>query len=244
MRARALLAFVVLALPAAADAQRLPMPRIRDRGPAAPAPLPPAARPVAHDRQYVRFAYTVESYPMVSWIDAPALGGGHDGFTTGGLGERLDLRLDERLSLTFDLTQSFLGGPAVTQTAELGVRLRPPHSGDRKWYPFLDARGGVLYLVELGVRSYDYVDPIVPVSYYDAALGFGGVAGTGVEYAVHPMLTLTTGASVFRASVQPLTSSGRTLDGGRVTALRYSIGVRFNPGRWSAPASLPQRSSQ
>lgn len=243
MRARALLAIVVLALPVAAEAQRLPMPRIRDRGPATPAPLPPAARPVAHDRQYARFNYTVESYPMISWFDAPALGGQYDGFTTGGVGERLDFRLHERLSLTLDLTQSFLGGPAVAQTAELGVRVRPEHSGDRKWYPFLDARGGFLYLAERRVRAYDYVDPMSG-SYYDAAHGFGGVAGAGVEYAVHPMLTLTTGASILRANVRPLGSGERNLQRGSVTAMRYSIGVRFNPGRWIAPGSLPQRITQ
>lgn len=244
MRVRALLAIVVLALPVAAEAQRLPMPRIRDRGPANPAPLPPAARPVAHDRQYVRFIYSVESYPIISWLDAPALGGQYDGFTTGGMGERLDFRLHERLSLTFDLTQSFLGGPAVTQTAELGVRVRPEHSGERKWYPFLDARAGFLYLAERRLRPYDYVDPMSPVSYYDAAYGFGGVAGTGIEYAVHPMLTLTTTGSILRASVQPLGAGERNLQRGGVTAVRYSIGMRFNPGRWSAPASLPQRITQ
>ena len=168
MRVRALLAIALVVLPAAAEAQRLPMPPLRDRGPARPAPLPPTAGVVAREMQYVRLPYTIESYPLVSYFSAPGFSGDLQSFATGGLGERLDLRLSRTFSLTLDLTQSFIGGPAVTQTAELGVRARPQYDAGRKWLPFFDARGGFVYVAERDLRPFDYVSPTAG-SYQQAA---------------------------------------------------------------------------
>lgn len=244
MRARALFALVLLTLPALAEAQRIPMPRIRDRGPANPAPLPPTAGPIARDQQYVRLPYTTESYPFIGYFNGPTLGGRLGQFTTGGFGERLDLRLTRTLSLTLDMTASFLGGPAVTQTAELGVRVRPEIRDARKWYPFFDARGGFMHVAERNFRPYDYIDPAAGSGFYQSVGGFGGVAGTGVEYALHPRFTLTTTASVMRASLAPLASTSRDFGRGVMTAARYSVGIRYNPGRWTMPANLPQQVTQ
>ena len=243
MRVRSLLAVTLLALPVAAEAQRLPrLPQILDRGPARPAPLPPTAGTIARDQQYVRLPYTVESYPLVSYFSAPGFEGSLQSFVNGGLGERLDLRLSRNLSLTMDLTQSFIGGPAVSQTAELGVRVRPESQIAQRWYPYFDVRGGFVYVSEREARPYDYVNP-TGSGYFQAAGGFGGIAATGIEYALHPRATLTTGASVMRANLAPISSGATQLDRSVLTAVRYSIGVRFNPGYW-APANLPQRTVQ
>jgi hypothetical protein len=244
MRARSLLAVALLALPIAAEAQRLPrIPRIVDRGPARPAPLPPTAGPIAYERQYVRRPFTVESYPLVSYFHAPGFEGDLQQFITGGMGERLDFRVNRNLSFTIDLTQSFIGGPAVTQTAELGVRMRPESAVVRRWYPYVDVRGGFVYVAERNLRPYDYVSP-TGASYYQAAGGFGGVAAGGIEYALHPRATLTTGASLMRANLAPFTDGSRQLDRSTLTAVRYSIGVRFNPGYWAPANTLQQRPSR
>ena len=240
MRARSLLAIAMLVVPALADAQRIPTPRVRDRGPARPAPLPPTAGPIARETQYVRLPYTVESYPLISYFRAPGFGSSN--FANGGAGERLDLRVSGTVSLTLDLTQSFIGGPVHAHTAELGVRLRPQTASERKSYPFLDARGGFVYVAERELRPYDYVDR--SGGYYQAARGVGGVAAAGVEFALHPRFTLTTAGSVLHANVAPITSGSRQLDRSALTALRYSIGLRYNPGRWVMPANLPQRITQ
>ena len=242
MRARAVFAIVLLVLPVVAEAQRMPVPRIRDRGPARPAPLPPTAGVVAREMYYVRLPYTVESYPLVSYFSAPGLAGDLQSFVAGGLGERLDLRLSRTLSLTLDLTQSFVGGPAVTQTAELGVRARPEGDATRRWLPFLDARAGFVHVAERELRPYDYVDPMSG-GYYQSAGGLGAVVATGVEYALHPRFTLTTGGSLVRANLAPFTNGARSFDRSTLTAVRYSIGVRYNPGQWTMPGTLPQRSA-
>lgn len=242
MRVRSLLAVALLLLPVAAEAQRLPrVPRIMDRGPARPAPLPPTAGPIAYERQYIRRPYTVESYPLVSYFNAPGFDGGLRSFVTGGVGERLDFRMTRTLSFTLDFTQSFLGSPAMAQTAELGVRIRPESRIERRWYPYFDVRGGFVYVAEREMRPYDYVSGVG--GYAQAAGGLGGIAASGIEYALHPMATLTTGVSLLRANLSPLTSGSRQLDRSTLTAVRYSIGVRFNPGYW-APANLPQRSTR
>jgi hypothetical protein len=243
MRARSLLAVALLALPSASEAQRLPaIPRILDRGPARPAPLPPMAGPIAHERRYVRMPYTVESYPLISYFSAPGFDGDLRNFINGGMGERLDFRVNRNLSATLDLTQSFIGGPAVTQTAELGIRMRPESQIVQKWYPYFDVRGGFVYVAEREARPFDYVSS-TGGNYYQAAGGFGGIAAAGIEYALHPRATLTMGTSVMRANLAPITSGSRELDRSVLTAVRYSVGVRFNPGYW-APANLPQRTTR
>lgn len=234
MRVRSLLAIALVVLPSVADAQRLPrVPRIMDRGPARPAPLPPQARTLAREMYYARMPYTVESYPIVSYFRAPGLGSQFGSFTSGGFGERLDLKVARTVSLTLDLTQSFLGGPAVTQTFELGTRIRPAHDAERKWYPFFDLRGGLLLMSEREARPYDYVSGTG--SYAQLTHGVGGVAGTGIEYALHPRFTLTTAGNVFRTMMSPLFGDSRQLDRQSLTAVRYSIGLRYNPGRWTMP---------
>lgn len=237
MRSRSILAIALVVLPGALDAQRIPTPRIRDRGPARPAPLPPTARPIAREMVYMRLPFTVESYPLISYFSSAGQSSRVDNFSVGGVGERLDLRLTPHVSLTLDLTQSFIGGPAVTQTAELGTRLRPEARGERKWYPFLDVRAGFLLVSERESRPFDYVDPSTTSSFAKSRYGFGGGAGTGIEYAVSSRFTLTTTGSLMRATLTPLFSDRRPVDRVTMTAIRYSIGFRYNPGRWTMPAN-------
>jgi hypothetical protein len=240
MRARSILVVALLAVPLAAEAQRVPVPRIRDRGPARPAPMPPVPRPIAREMVYVRLPYSVESYPLVSYFNAPGL----NSWTAGGAGTRVDYRLGRRVSLTLDLTSSFVGGPAVTQTAEIGTRIRPEPS-DRKWHPFLDLRAGYLNVHDRATRPYDFVDPSSASSYSRMNHGLGAVAGTGVEYSLTRSMSLTTAGSVFRTTLAPLYGSERPISGRyTMTAIRYSVGLRYNPGRWSMPPNLPNRVTQ
>jgi hypothetical protein len=244
MRVRALVATALLVLPAAAEAQ-LRIPRIRDRGPARPVPLPPTARPIAREMVYVRLPYSVESYPLISYFSAPGMGMGVSNvssWTAGGAGTRLDYRLSRIASLTLDMTSTFIGGPAVTQTVELGTRLRPAPS-ESKWYPFVDLRLGYLNTFERETRPYDYVDPSSASSFSRMNHGIGAVAGTGVEYALHPRVTLTTAGTYMRTRVSPVLSDPSRPITGRHTmsVMRYSLGLRFNPGRWTMPANLPQQ---
>ena len=244
MRARSLLAIALVVLPAAADAQRIPM-RIRDRGPARPAPLPPAPGRVVREMRYVQLPYTVESYPFASYFNAPGLGSRLDNFAAGGFGERLDLRLMRQLSLTLDMTQTFIGGPAVAQTAELGFRFRPESEIARKWYPFFDVRSAAMYIEERNSRAFDYVDPTTASRFGQASFGFGGAVGTGVEYAITPRFTLTTTGALMRANLRPVVNTTREVGNATMTAVRYSIGFRFNPGRWTTlPDAMPLQLGQ
>lgn len=241
MRARSCLALLLLAMPVALDAQRIPMPRIRDRGPATPAPLPPTARPIAREMSYIRMPFSVESYPLISHFTSPAL---RSSWTAGGAGTRVDLRLAPAVSLTLDMTSSFVGGPMTTQTVELGTRLRPPQS-DSRWYPFLDVRAGYLNSYDRQLRPYDFVDPAFTATYSRMNHGLGGVVGTGVEYNLHPRWTITTSASYLRARLSPLYQDDRPSDYRYgLSAVRYTLGVRYNPGRWTMPPNLPQQITQ
>ena len=238
MRIRVLTALALLLVPGlSAEAQRLPLskPRIGAGGPARPAPLPPTANPIAREMVYVRLPFTAESYPLISYINAPGLG---SSWTTGGAGTRLDLRLTRIVSLTLDMTTSFIGGPAVTSTVELGTRVRPQFEDARKWYPFVDLRAGYLNLSERLSRPYDYVDPTTATAFSQMSHGLGYVAGTGLEYALHPKWTITTTGSALRTRLSPVYSD-RPVGPATLTAMRYSIGVRYNPGRWQMPANLP-----
>lgn len=237
MRIRAAVAIVAVLLPTVVSAQRIPRTGTARRGPGRAAPLPPQAAPIAQELAYRRLRLSVESYPMVSRIQSP--GFMNDGLITGwtsfGMGTRADYRVSPHLSATLDLTSSLLGGPAVTQTAELGTRLHPERS-ERRLYPFVDLRAGYVYAYNryLGSASVLYGDPATQgttAARYNH--GFGGVGGVGTEYALTRSWSLTTAASVIRSRM-----TARALESGQLsdrhyamTAYRYTIGVRYNPVR-------------
>jgi opacity protein-like surface antigen len=238
MSVRALVAIILVALPLAAEAQ-VRMPRIGNRGPARPAPLPAVPSVLNREMRYVQRPYTVESYPLIAYYTASGLGQGTSSWTGGGVGTRFDLKLTRIVSLTLDMTSTFVGGPVYAQTVELGTRFRPGPS-EAKWYPFFDLRAGYALTADKA-RPVDLVSE-TPALFARTHHGFGYVAGTGLEYALHPRVALTAAATYLRADLSPVFNPEyRPIRGSStLSAARYSVGVRYNPGRWTRPANLPQ----
>ncbi|HET9012697.1 MAG TPA: hypothetical protein VFN38_12820 [Gemmatimonadaceae bacterium] len=246
MRIRAVVAILLL-LPAPLSAQRFPVPRT-GRDPARPVPLPRQPEPIARELAYRRLRLSVESYPLISYVQSPGLAadGRTSAWTTFGAGTRAEYRLTRHASATLDLTSSLVGSPLIVQTAELGTRLRPERT-ERRVYPFADLRVGFVsaYDRSLGPILYDAAGFPTPQSAYGIRYsnGFGGVAGAGMEYALTRTFSLTTGASVM---VSRLTShdfrGSQTVDPGfAMTSYRLTIGVRYNPVRLVMPSGGDRR---
>jgi hypothetical protein len=246
MRVRAVVAIVLLLLPAGLTAQRIPLPRVLGRGPARPTPLPPQPPGIARELAYKRLRLSVETYPLVTYIDAPTFtgDGGVSSWTSFGMGTRTDYRITRHLSATLDMTSSFLGGPAVTHTAEIGTRLRPERS-ERRVYPFVDVRVGYIYSYNSTFRPFD-VDgygttlPVASGGRYSE--GLGGAGGVGMEYSLTRRFSLTTAASVLRSrmTAHERRASGTTNQRFWMMSYRYSLGVRYNPVRLiQMPTSSP-----
>lgn len=229
---RAAIVVASILLPASLSAQRLPAPMIPP--PAVPAPLPPQAAPVAQDLAYRRLRLSIETYPVVSVIRSPSYSsaGAFPNWSTFGLGTRADYRLTRYLSATLDMTSSFLGGPALVETAEAGTRVARPRDEGRL-RPFADLRVGYLatFTKNNGVYG-DVTGQFSPVASYSH--GFGGIGGAGFEYTLSPMWALTTELSVMQGNVTSHAFEGSVLTDRSfaVTAFRYSFGVRFNPVRY------------
>jgi hypothetical protein len=237
---RAVVAIVALLLPAGLSAQRLPVPGTRRPGPARPAPLPPQPAPIARELAYKRLRLSVEGYPLVTYVRSSGFAGDGVGsaWTSFGMGTRADYRLTRHVSATLDLTSSFLGGPAIMETAEIGTRLRPERS-ERKAYPFVDVRVGYLhaYNRHLGGAEDAYVYPSTPgadVTRYSS--GLGAVGGAGVEYALTRTLSLTTAGSIMRNHMTTRSLRGAQADRSyAMTSYRYTVGISYNPVRVIRP---------
>jgi hypothetical protein len=238
MRVRALLAILVLLLPAASSAQRLPMPgtgRARPR----PADLPPQPPAVARALAYRRLPLSVESYPLLSRIETSGFTG--DGmapsWTSFGMGTRADYRITRYLSATMDVTSSFVGGPVVMETAEIGTRLRPERN-DRRVYPFLDARVGYSYAQHRFFQAFDpFASPASLAHGGRYSSGFGALGGAGMEVALTTRFSLTTAASVMHSRMTAYGFEGTrpTRDTYRMISYRYTLGIRYNPVRLIRP---------
>ena len=231
---RIAIAIVSLLIPTALNAQRIALPRPR---PARPAPLPPQPAPIANDLAYRRMHLSIENYPMVSYFHAPgyASNGLMAGWTTFGTGSHADYRLRRNLSATMDMTSSFLGGPAIVQTAELGMRVGRERS-EARFYPFADLRVGYIGTFTRNAYSIDgiYGGPTpqgsVVASY---SHGFGGIGGLGMEYGLTRMISLTTEMSVMQSGMKTHAFEGPMITDRHfgLTAVRYILGLRFNPVR-------------
>lgn len=232
MRARTLVVTALLLAPAALSAQRITLP-IGRRGPAEPQPLPPQPTPVAMQLAYTRSHLSFETYPMVSFNSAPGLAGpGRAGsWASLGMGTHADYRLTRFMSATMDLTSSLFGGPARTQTAEVGTRFNKAR-GEGRWYPYLDLRVGyVASYLSTGSTGDVFVDPSTQLYFSNYSHGFGGVAGAGMEYTLNNAFSLVTAASFLRADLTQH-SLESSVPGDRnytLTSLRYTIGLRLNP---------------
>lgn len=244
MRARLAVTLALLAVPMIeAGAQRLPMPRSR---PARPAELPPQPGSIAREFAYTyrRLPYSAESYPLLSYnsASAPATTSGLSSWVSWGFGQRIDYRIAPKVSATLDFTSSFLGAPVRTETAELGMRLRPDRNEDR-FYPFADLRVGYMQAFQSQFRPFDVEDPFgggAPGQGSRWSRGFGAVGGAGMEYALSRMFSLTTSAMLMRSRL----TSRTFLAGGEdtrywLTTYRYTVGLRFNPVRTVQPPVYP-----
>jgi hypothetical protein len=236
MRHLTIVVVAALAFASDASAQRAPRPRIGGRP--RPAALPPQPEAITRDLRYKRLRYSVESYPFMSFVDAPnfTTGSVFAHWRTGGVGTRADFRIKPFLSATLDLTSSFIGGPARTETVELGLRARPGHFTSRV-NPFIDARAGFMHAFDQFASPFD--DPLIAggARFYGTrySQGFGGVAGGGAEFQLTRRLDLTTGASVMRneLSAYRIYGAPTTASNGSfwMTSYRYTVGLRYNPIR-------------
>jgi hypothetical protein len=241
MRIRALFAIALLVLPAAAEAQRVRTPRLGGRGGARPAELPPQAPTISRELAYRRLPVSFESYSLMTYVRFPGFGDGVvSKGTTFGAGTRMDYRLSRFMSGTLDMTSSFIGGPAITQTAELGTRFHTARSEGRV-YPFVDVRAGYLYAYNRNFQSFDdqFVMPPQPQFGYVGQFshGFGGIAGGGLEYSLTRRFSLTTAASVMRTRMRVGGFQSFQPEHGRywMTSYRYVVALRYNPVRLITP---------
>jgi hypothetical protein len=239
MRIRAVVVSALLPffLPATALAQRLPVPVIGRRAPR-PADLPPQPGVIARETAYRRWRLSVESYPLVSYVQAPGLSGAKalSSWATFGMGTRADYLLNRNVSATLDFTSSFIGGPAITSTAELGTRVHPEWA-EHRLYPFIDLRLAYITTYDRGLAGYDdpfYTSVPLPNGYLVRyARGFGVIGGGGLEYALTPRWSLTSAMSVLDTRLAPrdFTTTGVVPSGIQMTSVRFTAGVRYNPIR-------------
>ena len=141
MRIRTVMVAVALLLPSVATAQLRP--GIDGRNPSPRMPEGRQPEVIARAQGLIRSRYSVEAYPFINRVEASGLGTGSPAarWTSFGTGTRLDWRQTDYLSWTVDVTASYLGGPAITETAEVGTRIRPKNWNDRV-RPFADLRVG------------------------------------------------------------------------------------------------------
>ncbi len=232
MRSRALVATVLLLLPGALEAQRMPRGAGARRPPRA-APLPPQPAVVARAVAFQRSRVSYETYPLISYLQTPLIGNlrSKQGLSLGA-GSRVDYRVTRYVSATMDLTSSSIlsGG---TLTAEFGTRIRPERT-ERRFFPFVDLRLGYIRAYESLLLPGDFIDDGQPGTGARYSDGFGGVAGVGMETALTRRFSLTTGASVLRGRMTAYDIRGTAPNTGAfpLTSYRLALGLRYNPVRF------------
>lgn len=228
MRHRAVVALAILLLPSVAEAQRLP--RIGGtRGVPRSVPLGPQPAIVNQALAYNRMRASFESYPFVSFNNTGSFGdNGQSEWASMGFGSRIDYRVARALSLTFDVTSSFLGGPVFTESAELGIRVGPRRS-ERSLYPFADVRYGYFMTLN-GFGSRGDVGGITTGSsnFINYSQGLGGVFGAGLEMTLTRRFSLTGGMTMARSNMTAIRSEPSVGDKYTLTSRRYVLAVRFN----------------
>ena len=74
--------------------------------------------------------------------------------------------------------------------------------------------------------------------------GFGGIAGTGLEYSLTRSLALTTGVSLMRSRMTSYRIAPGSIPNGTqfwLTTFRYTLGFRFNPVRTLHLSQTPRQ---
>ena len=236
MSTRTAIVAIALLLPSVASAQ-LRTPRVGGHHPGEPVPLGTQPEAVARSLALVRSRYSVEAYPLISRVEASGFSSGSPAstWTSFGAGSRLDWRHTRYVSWTLDLTASYLGGVAHSETAEIGTRIRP-ESWDHRVRPFADLRVGFEHVSQsfssqdLGIGRAS--DPSSGVRY---GRGFGAVAGAGVEYFLTNTMALTTAMSAMRSNMTAYHFSGvsapEDANSYRMTSYRLTVGLKYNPVR-------------
>lgn len=226
MRTRAIAAIVILLVPAALSAQRIPLPV--GRRPVRGEPLPPTAGPIAKEEAYRRWRLSVESYPMVSWFQTSAFGS----WASLGAGTRADYLINRHMSATLDLTSSMIGSPSAVNTAEVGTRFHPEWA-EHRLYPYADVRIAYIAVFNKDFATIDnnFVNPAETGAYgAPYSRGYGAIGGAGFEYSLTHSWSLTTGASVVSARMRSHDLSNPVFDRPyNMTGVRYTLGVRYNP---------------
>jgi hypothetical protein len=230
MRVRAVVAVILLVLPAALSAQRIPLPigrRIGGRD------LPPQPAPIANELAYKRWRLAIESYPMVSYFQTSGLtsAGAASAWTTVGTGTRADYLLNRHMSATLDMTSSFLGGPIIVNSVELGTRVHPEWA-EHRLFPYVDLRVGYLTSYNRGLGAADgFVDPVAQgLGGPRYSRGAGVAGGGGFEYSLTRTWSLMTEAMVVSSRMRTDDFNTPTHSFG-MTAIRYMLGVKYNPVR-------------
>ena len=229
---------LVLVVPALATAQ-VRSPRIGGgRRPGEPVPVGRQPEVVSRALAIQRSHYSVEAYPLISHVvtSGTASGGPLASSTSFGSGTRLDYRLTRFVSWTLDLTSTYLGGPATTETAELGTRIRPD-DWESRFRPFADVRVGFAHSSDAYSSQTDFgVGPASPhAGGSRLSRGVGGVAGAGVELSLTNTFALTTAVSAMRSDMTAYRYTGLSAptrdDAFRMTMYRLAVGIRYNPVR-------------
>ena len=241
MRLRTVVVAVAILLPSVATAQ-LRVPGIGGRRPGPQMPTGKQPEAIARAQQIVRSRYSVEAYPLINRVEATGLSAGSPTarWTSVGTGTRLDWRQTDYLSWTLDMTASYLGGPAISETAEVGTRIRTDGWNDRL-RPFADLRVGFEHISQsLSNQDLGFTPVFSQSSAMRYGRGFGAVAGAGVEYFLTNTLGLTTAVSMMRTSMTGYDFTGMSAPTGetsfRMTTYRLAVGLRYNHVRYVGTA--------
>ena len=175
---------------------------------------------------------------MISSIQVPNPAGGSSTYSSIGAGTHADYRLSERWSATLDFTASPGGGPATTETAEVGTRFSPGvWSADyRGIRPFFDLRASYLHMSDtfaspLAVVATGTSQQVADGERYSR--GFGSIAGAGADFPLTNSFALTGEVTGMRnrLTTYRLTSLTNVPSGTAywMTSFRFTLGVKYNP---------------
>jgi hypothetical protein len=220
------------------SAQRVILPPQSGRAPR-PAEKPPQAPGIPNAQNYSRYRmsrFSGEQYMTVTHLSTE--GYARDGFPTTfllmGDGTRFAFRATPSLSASADLTTAVYGGPFAMGTFDLGLRVTPWAS--LRFKPFVDARTSWAFTQGARQGSYLLLPGVALAGIaredYATSYGRGRVFGLGVETSIRPRFIVATQlASTHHAMRARELNTFRQWDY-TADALRFSIGFRYNPGRW------------
>jgi len=239
MRYRSALALAIV-LPSLLSAQGR-RPRIGG-GVTRPEPGASGATPevIQRAQAIVRSRVSFETYPMFSHVSAPGFSGGRPvtSWNNFGTGTHVDFRHTEWFSSTLDLTASYLGGPATSESIEGGFRIRPS-TWTGRMRPFADVRLGWQNSSDQYMSSPSSDLGIGPASVIANNIrysrGFGGAAGIGSEIAITNSYSVITGLSAMRSHMNTydyrISSVQTTGNDYYMTTYRLILGLRYNRAR-------------